>query len=132
MDIASDTTLSRSSSRSGFSKVFSGRRHHRKSDSVPVSGPGDADTGSLRSSVDEALGKLRERAASRTSGDSAREGLSGLFKRRSRHGQTEAAESDEGGTLGVSFHDLSPSEESLPLHKSIASSLLTEDSDSEA
>ncbi|EOD52006.1 putative gram domain protein [Neofusicoccum parvum UCRNP2] len=141
MDIASDTALSRSSSRSVRSKVFPGRRH-RKGDSTPNLAPDD-DQGGLRSSLDEALGKLRDRAASRASADSARgsvdspKGLSGLFKRRAR--RAEAAGSDGGSADGdglgdgaTSYDALSPSDESLQLHKSVASSLLTEDSDSEA
>ncbi|KAL0264683.1 hypothetical protein SLS55_000634 [Diplodia seriata] len=63
--------------------------------------------------------------------------FSGLFKRRAR--KTEGADSDEsaadGDNLGggaLSFDQPSPSDESLQLHRSVASSLLTEDSDSEA
>lgn len=141
MDIASDNTLSRSSSRSVRSKVFSGRRH-RKDDSTPNLAPADDDQqGGLRSSLDEAFGKLRQRANSRASADSGRgsfdspKRFSDFFRRRAR--RAEAAESDagaDGDVLGgAAALDLSPSDESLQLHKSVASSLLTEDeSDSEA
>ncbi|EKG18325.1 GRAM domain-containing protein [Macrophomina phaseolina MS6] len=140
MDVAPDTALSRSSSRSVRSKVFSGRRH-RKGDSTPSLAPAEDQQGGLRLSLDEALGKLRQRANSHTSADSGRGSVdsprrfSALFKRRARKG--EAAESDTGSTdgdvLGGAALDLSPSDESLQLHKSVASSLLTEDeSDSEA
>ncbi|OJD31989.1 gram domain protein [Diplodia corticola] len=143
MDTASDNTLSRSSSRSKRSRVFFGHRHR---DSVASSAAADTDASGtgLRSSLDEALGKLRQRANSHASADSRRgsgsvdspKHLSALFKRRARKtggaGSDESADEDALGGGALSFGQLSHSDESLQLHKSVASSLLTEDSDSEA
>ncbi|KKY16470.1 putative gram domain containing protein [Diplodia seriata] len=125
--------------------MFLGRRRHRDSapSVLPAGDDDDAGGSGLRSSLDEAFGKLRQRANSHASADSGRGSVdspkrfSGLFKRRAR--KTEGADSDEsaadGDNLGggaLSFDQPSPSDESLQLHRSVASSLLTEDSDSEA
>ncbi|KAF2144184.1 uncharacterized protein K452DRAFT_306793 [Aplosporella prunicola CBS 121167] len=134
MDSSSDVGSVRSTTRFGLSKVFAGRRH-RKSDSLtaPPLVPGiEDDAGGLRSSIDEALGKLRDKA--RSSSDSRRDSidspnrLSSLLRRARRHDEeAEAANSLE---YELSHHG---SEESLnlALHKSVASSLLTEDESEE-
>jgi hypothetical protein len=98
----------------------------------------------MRSSIDGALDKLKTGGSEekRSSGESTRR-MPKLFKgRRKRrksvaqddHSQADSAEEipplPDNSLLSLDQAD--PSEESLRLHKSVASSLLTEDSDTDS
>lgn len=98
----------------------------------------------MRSSIDGALDKIRTGGSEekRSSGESTRR-MPKLFKgRRKRrksvaqddHSQADSAEEipplPDNSLLSLDQAD--PSEESLRLHKSVASSLLTEDSDTDS
>ncbi|KAF2085217.1 hypothetical protein K490DRAFT_75273 [Saccharata proteae CBS 121410] len=148
MDQPADTDSIRSRKRSGLSKVFPTLRHKRGTSSPPVSvrsseTVNDDAGGGLRQSIDDALEKLREKTT-RSSTESRRNSidslsgskrLSTLFRKRRK---SDAAKEGDEDALGVSNRglgydlDVSPSEESLGLAKSVASSLLTEDSDTES
>jgi len=97
----------------------------------------------LRSSGDGAMERRKSRAGSEdghSETSSNRRKLSKLFKGRRKRSQLEDAPplpgdarvKTRGAEDGAEPHPLFQSEESLGLHKSVPSSLLTDDSDSEA
>lgn len=100
----------------------------------------------MRTTSDGALDRLRSRTSDdgRSDTSSHRQRMSKLFKGRSKRPKSATSQDDlsqldpHGDTSGVSYvrrpsaEPRNYSDDSLGLHRSVASSLLTEDSDSEA
>lgn len=148
IDRVASTASSSSRTNSGLGSVLKSRRKSKPNNSstnsiASTDTPGDGSR-SMRSSIDGALDKLKTGGSEekRSSEESTRR-MSKLFKgrrkRRKSAGQDDHSQADSAEEIPplpdnslLSLDQVGPSEESLGLHKSVASSLLTEDSDTDS
>lgn len=131
---------SESSSRLG--SMFKGRRGRKgkpesATNSIASNDTGADGTSGLRASLEGVVDKLnRVRDDARASTDSGRrKSISGLLngnkKQRKKSNNDGSSAGDVGENSMLDLANTNPSEESLGLHKSEASSLLTEDEETE-
>ena len=146
IDRVTSTASSSSRTNSGLGSVINGRRkskpNNSSTNSIASTDTLGDESRSMRSSIDGALDKLKTGGSEKRSSEESTRRMSKLFKgRRKRRksvaqdGHSQADSTEEIPPLLdnslLSLDQVSPSEESLG-HKSIASSVLTEDSDTDS
>ena len=148
IDRVISTASSSSRTNSGLGSVLKSRRKSKPNNSstnsiASTDTPGDGSR-SMRSSIDGTLDKLKtggseEKRNSEESTTRMSKLFKGRRKRRKSVAQDDHSQADSAEEIPplpdnslLSLDQVGPSEESLGLHKSVASSVLTEDSDADS